>query len=298
MDYDTHDYIPTRDHPNAYVGRAKNAPAAATTEPFVVHPDMVPVIEKLTLLRPRWKYVSSRYSMMRSDLGVRYVYNFEVYDNGEKLGDLDMGISWRKGQAVRIYQYDTERLRKVRQRGGWTSSANIDTALKGIIKHFVPKNTTEQLTDRLSIVRQKLTVESNRAGQKFRNAFGPILDGFPALVMNNWDTMSAVLREHGMAVPTDLPEIHADVEANKALYDALTRDEGVVIYLRGTDYLTVRATHNGPPKSALCSSEELAPNVRRALGMLKLTEVGQPLPGVGMRCAPDTYFVMDSAYND
>jgi hypothetical protein len=66
---------------------------------------------------------------------------------------------------------------------------------------------------------------------------------------------------------------------------------GVTIIVRPSDYLVVRTGKDDKTDVQIKLPEELPAEVRRKLGILKLTELRQYVPDMGVHCAKDTYFI-------
>lgn len=295
VDYDKYDYVPVQGYSNVLVERDKSYPLGGPQYNFVINEHLVTLIDALIRSRPRWRFVGRRASNTGIGLTVA-VSNFYVYDGNEKLGSIDTGVAYRSSLPVRVYRYDTERLERARQRGSWKQTAKLDVARKDILKHFTPKNVSEIIAAQQQKVRAAVQTNASRVGHTFRRAFIPIESHMYSLVMDNWDVMRPILEGMGMRVPEELPDMYARKLAADRAFAAHDTPAGLTVIARANDYIVVRGGTESETK--FLTSDELPPHFKRSIGLLKLVEVGHHIDDVGVRCADDTYFIMDRETND
>lgn len=290
MDYNTFDYIELHGYKNVY-RRESKAHVTQHIAVSVLHPVLAPFVDALIAKRPKWKFVAtSRGGAVRLDDGtVAPSYHFlKVYENNEPVGEIDYSYTYRNNESQISYAYDNERLAAKRQRGSWTKTTKLDKAVKDVLKAFRPKDTTEIVRDRMKLVGSTVNNTVDAEARNFSFAYGRLNGQMTNFVMSNWAMLSPMMLEAGLQFDPTLPELYEAAEVAKAMGKSIGENgSGLCIIVRPNDYLVVRTSGDVEIKT----SEELPPEVRRKLGMLKLTEVKQYIPDMGIRCAEDTYFI-------
>jgi hypothetical protein len=290
MDYNNYEYIELHGYKNVFRREHKSMvnPHVAVS---VLHPILVPFVDALIEKRPKWKFVATnRAGTVRLDDGTTvFSYSFlKVYENNETIGEIDYSYTYRKDESQTSYAYDNERLAAKRQRGSWTKTTKLDKAVKDVLKAFRPKDTTEIVRERMKIVGGTVSHTVQMETRNFTFQYGKLSDQIPNFVMANWEMLSPMMLEAGLQFDPTLPELYETAQTAKAMGASIGQDGGgLSIIVRPNDYLVVRTSGDVEIKT----SEELPPEVRRKLGMLKLTEVKQYIPDMGIRCAEDTYFI-------
>ena len=253
-------------------------------------PELVPFVDELVKVKPHWKFVACRQGgTIRNHDGTlkRRWHYLEIYENNEHIGEIECTYSYRNHENVVVYCYDNHRLTDKRKRGGWTKSANLNKAVKGVLKAFRPRDVTEQVRDRMSYVERVIPNIVDAKRREFNVAFVNIRKEAHNFVMRNWESLKPLLDESGITYLKNIPELYESMElAEMLLSDSTT----LTITVRPTDYIVVRS--DGAERThQIVTSEELPDMVRAKLGMLKLTEIKQYIPNVGVRCTHDTYFI-------
>lgn len=298
MDYDKFDYPQLVGYPNAFVQRDKHATMSHPVT-WELNTYLKPLVDALSRLRPSWKFVATRAGSNVSGVSttdVRQCRTMIVYDgNNENLGIIDAGHTYRNGDSLLVYLYDTKRLNAKRQRGSWTQTSKLDVAIKGITKNFTPKNPTELLNEKISTLTNVLGGIRSRTGRAFNNDFQAIQSALPNFVMKHWGTISQMLRDDGIPVSEELPTLYAHMQSGVKAYEAAGNWRGALIYMRGSDYVVARKSSamERDTTVTIIGRDELPDNYKRNLGLLKLSEVGVAIDDVGIRADADTYFVID-----
>lgn len=261
----------------------------------IAHKNIRPLLDRLIAKRPSWVFKARRI----------YDYNavemiastFDVWCDGEMLGDIGVSSTTRTGEVKVDYQYDTHRLQEGRQRGSWTKTTKLDLAVKGILKTFYSKTLGERVTEAHEQVRSKLSSNRTSANHVFQTMARLVDREMTNFVMTNWEELAPRMREAGVNLRDEMPEAYAKWREMENVYHAYTEEYGCVIVLRGSDYAV--STHKGADtETTIKSSEELPAGIRRNLGLLKLSTTGETIPGIGIRINDYTYYVMDGGNND
>jgi hypothetical protein len=251
---------------------------------------VAPFVDAIIEKRPRWKFVCRQGAGIVTKPDGTKAPSFgslQVYtENDELLGEIDTTYTYRDNQSQLTYAYDNQRLSDKRQRGSWTRSTKLDKAVKDVLKNFRPKDTTEIVNDKMAIVSVLVGEVIRDVHRRFMQPYGKLNEQLTNFVMYNWATLSPMFTKAGIEFNSELPELYADSMKAKEM-GASVMDGGVTIIVRPNDYLVVRDSGDVEIKIA----EELPAEVRRKLGILKLVELRQYVPDMGVRCAKDTYFI-------
>lgn len=261
----------------------------------VVHKNMKPLLDRLIAKRPNWVFKARRihdynaFEMVAS--------TFDVWCDGEVLGDICISSTTRTGEVKVDYCYDTSRIQQGRQRGMWTKTTKLDLAVKNILKAFYSKTLGERVAEAHEQVRAKLSSNRTNANHVFQTMSRLVDREITNFVMNNWEELAPRMREAGINLRDEMPEAYANWREMEYVYHAYTEAYGCTIVLRGSDYAV--STHKGADtETTIKSSDELPAGIRRNLGLLKLSTTGETIPGIGIRISDYTYYVMDGGNND
>lgn len=257
----------------------------------IAHKDVRPLLDRLIAKRPNWVFKARRIDDY--DATSMTATTFDIWCDGELLGDISIARTTRTGDEKVDYRYDTHRLQEGRQRGTWTKTTKLDAAVKGILKTFYSKTISERVTEAHDHVRSKLSSNRTSAGHLFQTMSSMVNRAITNFVMANWEELAPRMREAGINLRDEMPEAYAKWQEMESVYGAYADEHGYVIVLRGSDYVV--STNN---TTTIKSSEELPDNVRRNLGLLKLSTTGETMPGIGIRIDDYTYYVMDGGNND
>lgn len=278
---DGYKYVYRREH------RAQNNPYVGSA---ILDQRVAPFVDAIIEQRPKWKFVCRQGAGIVTQPDGTRVPSFgslQVYSETEEiLGELDTTYTYRAGESQLTYCYDNVRLSDKRQRGSYTKSTKLDKAVKDVLKNFRPKNTNEIVKDKMGIVSVLVGEVVRDVHRKFMQPYGKLNEQLTNFVMCNWATLSPMFKEADIKFDPELPELYVASMKAKEM-GASVMDGGVSIIVRPNDYLVVRESGDVEIKIA----EELPAEVRRKLGILKLVELRQYVPDMGVRCANDTYFI-------
>lgn len=289
MNHDGYTYTELDGYKNVY-RREYKAQGNPYQGPALLVPKLAPFVDAVIEKRPKWKFVARQRqgSVLQDDGTQTPAYgSLQVYSESEELlGELDTTYTYRSNESQLTYCYDNQRLSDKRQRGSWSKSTKLDKAVKDVLKNFRPKDTTEIVRAKMSIVSSMVGDAVKIAHRDFMQPYSKLNQQLTHFVMCNWATLSPMFTAADIPFDPELPELYAASMKAKVMGETLT-DGGVSIIVRPNDYLVVRTSGDVEIKLP----EELPAEVRRKLGILKLTEVRQYVPDMGIRCANDTYFI-------
>jgi hypothetical protein len=244
-----------------------------------------PLIEKLAIKHPEWRFEVSNISTATRDEGqpiTIFATAFTVYYKRERLGDIYKNYSY----SSREYSYviGNERISNQMQRGNSTRTTKIDKALKIVEKSFGVPSAQEMF--------DKLSTEALRSFAHARDGMGRDASNiwtnekkiFREFVLTHWDKLIDSLPSNEVGKIATLPEQLYKYDVVDKMYKNI--DTMYKIVIKDSDYIIV---HN--EKMSVVSSDELPEAVKRNLGMLKLIKDGQVIENLGFRHNETTFFV-------
>lgn len=280
---------------NVYIVRDENH--VKPNSVFKVHHYTKPLIDALLLKRPNWTFKARRVHNYHADELI--AASFDVWCNGEMLGDISASSTTRTGEVKTDYMYDTHRLREDRQRGGWSKTTKLDVAVKNILKTFYSKTISERVEDAHQHVQGKLRQNTAKESNAFHMKSRLVNAGITNFVMDNWEELAPRMRAAGVNLSDEMPTLFARLRDVENVERSYSEQLGYVVVLRGSDYvLSCCGDDNSPEGVMIKSSEQLPPTVRRNLGLLKLSQPGETISNIGLRIDDYTYFVMGGVNND
>ena len=264
--------------PNVLVQERKDEPQRATE----LHPSMAPLIIRLAKARPKWKIVAIRRAM-RSNVPW-LAHTFDVYEGGEQLGRIE--IAYKDGGDV--FGFDCPRLSATRQRGYITMTGNVDKAFKTIIKNFGGKTATELLNEGEKAAHSAVHVAAGQKRNQFQFTANSINKQILQYVRANYDAFSEFAKANGAGLSAleQFPDHYQEYLDTHEIME--NYEDGYVVLLRGSEYI-VKDKHGAVN---IWSSDTLPPHLKRCVGMLKLADVGQHIPGMGVRGSETALYVV------
>jgi hypothetical protein len=256
----------------------------------VIHPDIGDVLDKLMRERPTWRF-KCKQDFYGTSAATRYASAFDIYDGDEALGRLWADRHWRDN-APRFY-FNNFRLRQQRQRSTANYTAKPDVAVKRIVKAFHLKTPSERAVEAFSDVHSCLTKLTSNSGWSLRRAKGSIEQRLYEYAEKHWDEIKHHLTDDTTLDLPAMAQAHRDVNDIVAAYES---QGGSVVRIEDNGaYMVSRRSGSGSTYCTnIISGEELSYDIRSSLGLLKLVENGESIPGVGVRVDNKLYFITDS----
>lgn len=253
----------------------------------VLNPDLEEVLDRLMRERPTWRFKSNQDFFGGS--GFRRANTFNIYDGDEALGRLWVEPHWRDG-TPRFY-FTNFRLEKQRQRHLANYTTKPDVAAKRIVKAFHLKTPSERAADAQEAARAVASRAHADSSWPLRKAKSAIEGALYEYARANWDEIKHKLGDAVSKI--DLPSITRANDDAYEIYAAVDSGKGQNVQLSPNGaYLVSRKVANSYHTETL-RDEELSPEMRSSLGLLKLMEDHATIPGIGLRINANHYFVMD-----
>lgn len=292
MDYEHNEYFPAVGYTNVFY-ECPRIRSRLKDQTYRVGDRITPFVDALIAARPDWKFVCDRpiYGYTSSDIAP--LGTFSVYSgSNEKLGQISTDTMYRDGETKDAYCYDTHRLNATRMRGSWSKSTKLKVAVKATLKAFTPKVLSEILGEKLNELRQTVASRTGADVRAYREMSNKFAERLLDYAVDYWEEQFKDVLETDI----DMPALRDAARAETKLRSAYDNKHGVVVYLRGSDYIVVRwAEQEGQTvaKPSIVASADLSEHYRMCLGMLKLVEDKTAIHGIGVRHDSTTFFIMD-----
>lgn len=244
-----------------------------------------PLIEKLAVKHPEWRFEITNYSTANREEGQPtniYSSSFGVFYKRECLGEIFKSYNYRARESS--YAISNERIQNNMQRGSSTKTTKLDKALKIVEKSFGVASAQETF-DKLSTDALR-TFGYARDGlmRDANNIWGNEKRLFREFILTRWDQFIDSLPSNEVRKVASLPEQLYKYDVVDKMHKNI--DTMYRIVIKDSDYIVVHEQ-----KMSVVSSDELSETVRRNLGMLKLVKDCEVLEGIGFRHDETTFFV-------
>ena len=260
---------------------------------FGISEHIQPLIEKLALKRPEWRFVAwygSFHSRDDADLIVDFeVRDFQVLDKREVLGVIELG-SWSYKTKLHNFNIGNHRTSQALSRATSYKTSNMDKAVKLVLKHFGARDDQELYDEAYRVGVDKLSGQAREKGGMVKRLWAGSDDKVFDYVLERWDEfLMSIADVREREALRRLPEIQEEALLLNTLYKTGTATSGgaYTIYQQGDYYLMTCRTGQLEKKS----NNELPNNVRHKLGVLKLVKDGQAVSGIGFRANETTFMV-------
>lgn len=272
---------------------AGNTRKTFTLGEFGISEHIQPLIEKLALKRPEWRFVASYgnfHSRDDADLIIDFeVKDFQVFDKREVLGAVELG-SYSYKTKLHNFNIGNHRTSQALSRATAYKTSNINKAVKLVLKHFGAKDDQELYDQAYMVGVDKLSGQLREKTGVVRRLWAGSDDKAFAYILARWDDfLMSITDVREREALHRLPEIQEEALLLNTLYKTGTTSGGdaYTIYQQG-DYYLMCDDAGGLAKK---SSDELPNNVRHKLGVLKLVKDGQAVSDIGFRANETTFMV-------
>lgn len=247
-----------------------------------------PLIDKLSLKRPAWHFVSSSYGNNMSN-GTTSYQRFKVEDCGEELGYVDVESDWRDNKNY-TYIFDCARLSRKRSRGQYTKTKNVDKAVKTILDNMFGLTLKERMLTVTAESRGIVSSIINDASFRYHNRvriLTPFLTGFAT---SRWEEfVASIPAEKDKSMAMELPPMIERNTTMQGVSRAQNAKHGaVVMEYNGRYYVQLDAS---PDDTHDYTLDTLPTGLKSNISLLKLVDKGTAIDGVGVRTTDTAFYV-------
>ena len=285
--------LPNVSVPPKFFDNRNIAPAdiAATTYEYRIT-ELRDLLWELATSRPTWQFKVSRGQMVIAQPPIMRIVELCIEEDGVILGKISAD---HYGVGYRLYVAN-DRMAKQRssRNSGKMVTSDVKRAKREVLKNFFKKNPKEVAEEAFDHVHQAVRELSHQSYMRIReatNAFSRISVEF---VEKNFEWVTthpdAALLLENIATKERATSEQKLVESFGELANNVKSegyDKAAVVCSLGSTYIV---TYKGATE--IIPSEDLAPELRTNMGMLKLMPVGEAYGGIGLRATDDVYLVL------
>jgi hypothetical protein len=254
------------------------------------HPMLEPVIAKLAVLYPLWRFVASGHTSTHGNV---WLTDFAVSCDGEPLGTISRDYVRRDYHIV----VANERIKAAMDRGSEYKTTSPDKAVAKVKKMFSPKS-TQELAESVREQITKIARDAEWSKEREMNAAHEIVArAAKKYVMGDgFETFMNHAKEYYPAQEYDLLLENKEI-AVKAKEECVTiaatakvisgKRSGAIVTRRGGMYVVQQGD-----KLEICDDNTLPEWVRNQIGLLKLIEPKQFVSNSGMRATEDVFVLI------
>ena len=251
----------------------------------VVHPFMVPLIEAIQHKRPHWEFEAKGFGNRGIGDDVNHVLhdNFDIYDNGEKLGSIEK--DYHAGRVV--YAAGSHRINAKRLVGMRKKSKHVKVIAAEVLKECYPLTLDELANEKYKKAftsMQQATYKDRRAST--RNV--EILHEPMLAYLTSGDRWAEFLAVQDIPEVMRAKEAYHSLAENARVADNIANAHHILLIERPRDI--VIKPFNGAAQST--NLDQLSDHTKTSLALLKMTELDTLIDGVGIRTADDTFYIL------
>lgn len=281
------DYIPAG-LPNVFLERDRdlNKRLPITTEDLKIHELISPLMQRLTKVRPQWKFIARRADS--ADSGTYVIKALIAYDNNIKLGSIYYDNKY--GERGKVICVANNRISDKMLRRSEVTTKDTKKAFKAVVDNFYAPTMDElsnaAFKDIRSAVHRVFTSSRTMFEVNYNNA--KFKDALLSYVMSNWEQVSQALTDALLPanITDNMQERYTAFIAARNTNDLMDARKGSFVYIRGDQYIV---TSNNIIK--VVDTDGLPPHMKQSIGLLKLAANGTHVEGHGVRAAEDRFFV-------
>lgn len=251
---------------------------------IALHPDMEPLLNRLTKERPTWQYKSTQRAYGGGPMRVN---RFTIYDGDEDLGEVWSDKHWKTEEPR--YYFTNFRLERSRQRTSYTTKP--DVALKRIVKAFHMRTPKERAADATATIRELAGSMLNEATWPVRRAKNVIEKALVEYAIKHWSDVQPMLGPDAKII--DLPTLAQAEHEARFMSEAVHNGLGVCLRIEPNGTYSASRPVGDAHEVEIYSEATLPDHIRGALGLLKLMEDKNSVEGIGLRVNRNLYFILD-----
>jgi hypothetical protein len=281
FDHKNYDYI-TMHLPNVMAEVRKGR--VVTTGEIGVSKNIEPLLDALLKKFPNWKFVGDM--PYASQHNATTPQTFRMYESGEDLGSISFSHHYKHGGQ---YVVRNKRIANQRQRGWETRTKDLKKAVRLVVDNFGAKTMHELVEESRNVVSSAMSAAMERPRRNFSRDWSEIEAFAKQYIATHWEEFKPKIAASGSGIQVD------DFKATYVAYQEVSqlseafRLDGLIVTIKDASY----ALRRGNNDAVIVTSATLPNDVKTKLGMLKLLDDGEFVPGVGIKANDSTYFVMD-----
>jgi hypothetical protein len=247
------------------------------------------LIDKLLLHRPTWEFWATDYPSGDDTSGLVHS-RFDIMSDGERLGWIGTDRHWRSGESR--YEFDCDRLKQKRQKSTTPHTKDLNKAAKAILGSMYNQTPAERSARAKGIVMSAVNRRVHGAEHGYRLPREALTPHMVEFVAARWEEFSAIpMNKQLDGARAVLLERRQALEDVITVNEPLVANRGTVLIDTGSAYIVSKAGDQSTARTIRL--EEMSDKLKGSLGILKLLDMKQFAPGIGIRADETTYYVAD-----
>jgi len=252
---------------------------------------MAELIDTLAVKYPLWLFELSYISSVSNDTVEAVRFDVFNEDNPRKqVGWVSISSRYVQGIRETVYAVGGERVTQMRERGSDIHTKFVKVAVKAVNKYFTPAPLDERLPQvqvsgsrviHYALQKAKSDVACNQ--QDIQHAFDKFIEA-------NWSMFLSGLNPQELELAIERVELARSCEELSKLHHETLNKQNMLTLIIENDKYIVQSIKG----ISVYSSEELPEEVRMKIGMLKLTDIQEVLPNIGVRTNNGYLIVLDN----
>lgn len=259
------------------------------TSNYTMHPMMAALLDVLAVKYSSWVFKCNAIKTTGAEVEGRTpvtIMGFLVMDKGDVVGTVGLDTRYHATRgSERCYKVYNQRLSRARERGSSTLTTNVKHAIKTIETFFTPPPIREQLGAIYYAGRENLDSSYRVASMRVRDYAEDLNPHIQEYININKDQFLQWLSPDNAKLAIAAFEAKGKAQEMEAL-----REKGkdmLTVLIEGDKYTVL---HNG--NMCVFAQDDLLPEMRQRIGMLKLVEPGSVLPDVGTRVNANAFLIV------
>jgi hypothetical protein len=272
-------------HNTYYIQSGIDPAAIERAKDSVVHPFMIPLIEAIQHKRPHWEFHAKGFGNRGIGDDINHVLhsNFDIYDNGEKLGSIEKDYHG----GTNVYAANSHRINAKRLVGMRKKSKHFKVIAAEVLKECYPLTIDELATEKYKkafTAMQQATYKDRRASiQNIEKLHEPML-----AYLTSGDRWAEFLAVQDKPEVMRAKEAYHDLAESARVASDINNAHHILLIERPRDI--VIKPFDGAAHST--SLDQLSDHIKTSLALLKMTELDTLIEGVGVRTADDTFYII------
>lgn len=254
-------------------------------------PFMAELVDAVAVKFPSW--CIQGIALSRHTNTELHITGFKVWDDSNprvNVGTLTMTKRYTQHGAEFVYVLNAPRISAARERGSTIQTKDLKVAFKAVKKYFTPPPLAERFEDLTHEAVQfsgGLYRRHDNQRQHVRSTVYPVIQHY---IRSNWEDFIATIEPVHVPAIMELADMEHNCEHAKKFHEAVNANKVLTVLTDGDKYV-VRYKE----RISKWDSDALPEDVRRSIGMLKLSDKHTLVEDVGVRI--DKGFIIMPAEN-
>lgn len=279
----------TYKYPNVVFDFTAKVPEGAV---MALQPMMADLIDTLAVKYAGWQFIAVDGKYTDEHCNRIEAHNFRVMDDSNPRKEIGaIGIHHRyvatSGRREVCYSIQNRRISHSRSRGYRVVTKDKKLAIKTVANFFTPEPLADRLVEARQLAIDNITNRTHKRTASMNLHLATVLPHMQEFVYSHWDEFAATTSADVLDEATRVKTLQEEISGLESLQPKNQKSGKLLTVLIERDKYAV--LHDG--RVSVLDVDEVPPDMKRAIGMLKLNDVGAVLPGIGVRVANESFYI-------